>query len=214
MALGKTAIQQLYRKRARNYDFTANLYYLIGFREESYRKQAIAQLALKPGDTVVDIGCGTGLNFSHLRNAVGDNGHIIGVDLTDAMLQQARSRIETKGWHNIELTQGDAAQYHFPSPLHGVFSSFALTMVPEYESVIANAYDALPTGGRMVILDLKKPQHLPLWMTKIGVAISKPFGVSLDMADRKPWETLQRYFNHVTLTDCFGGFAYIAVAEK
>jgi len=214
LALGKAAIQELYRKRARNYDFTANLYYLIGFREVNYRKKAIAQLALNPGDTVVEIGCGTGLNFSYLRDTVGDNGHIFGVDLTDAMLQQAKDRISAHGWNNIELQHGDAALYQFPTPLHGVFSSFALTLVPEYESVIANAYNALQKGGRLVILDLKKSEHLPLWMTRLGVAISKPFGVSLDLGERKPWQTLHRYFKNVKVTDCFGGFVYIAVAEK
>lgn len=214
MALGKTAIQELYGKRARNYDFTANLYHLIGFREKSYRKKAILELALNPGDTVVEMGCGTGINFPYLRDAVGDSGNIIGVDLTDAMLQQAKQRVKSKAWKNISLVQSDAALYKFPSPLNGVFSSFALTLVPEYESVIANAYNALPKGGRMVLLDLKKPEHLPLWITKLAVAISKPFGVGLDLSNRKPWETLQHYFTNVSVSNSFGGFAYIAVAEK
>ena len=61
--LSKAAIAELYRKRARNYDFTANLYYLIGFREYAYRRMAVEALGLKRADTVVDIGCGTGLNF-------------------------------------------------------------------------------------------------------------------------------------------------------
>jgi len=63
MALNKYQIIQLYRKRAANYDWSANLYYLIGFREFKYRKMAIQQLQLQVGDTVVEIGCGTGLNF-------------------------------------------------------------------------------------------------------------------------------------------------------
>lgn len=63
MALNKDQIKELYVRRARNYNFTANLYYLIGFREYYYRKQAVKELNLKPGDTVVEIGCGTGLNF-------------------------------------------------------------------------------------------------------------------------------------------------------
>jgi demethylmenaquinone methyltransferase/2-methoxy-6-polyprenyl-1,4-benzoquinol methylase len=49
---------RLYRKRARHYDLSANLYYLIGFQEGKYRMMAIAALGLRPGDTVVEIGLG------------------------------------------------------------------------------------------------------------------------------------------------------------
>lgn len=63
MALSQSELKALDRKRSRWYDFTANLYYLLGFREWAYRKKAVAALNLKPGDTVVEIGCGTGLNL-------------------------------------------------------------------------------------------------------------------------------------------------------
>jgi ubiquinone/menaquinone biosynthesis C-methylase UbiE len=54
----------LYRKRAKRYDRSALLLYLAGFRHWAYRERAIQSLALNDGDTVVDLGCGTGLNFS------------------------------------------------------------------------------------------------------------------------------------------------------
>lgn len=95
MALGKDELTELYRKRARLYDWSAQLYYLIGFREWAYRKEAIRALRLVPGATVVEIGCGTGLNFSLLRKEVGETGRIIGVDLTDEMLR--RRVIESSG---------------------------------------------------------------------------------------------------------------------
>jgi len=60
MALTPEAVVDLYRRRARRYNLTANLYYLIGYREYAYRKRAVAALDLAPGDTVVEIGCGTG----------------------------------------------------------------------------------------------------------------------------------------------------------
>ena len=69
MALTRTQLRDLYRARAANYDFTANLYYLIGFREVGCRKQAVSALALHEGDTVVELGCGTGLNFPYLMQA-------------------------------------------------------------------------------------------------------------------------------------------------
>ena len=214
MALTKDQLKYLYRKRAANYDFSANLYYLIGFREESYRKSAVSALHLRPGETVVEIGCGTGINFKYLQEGVSNTGRIIGVDLTDAMLEKATARVKRRGWKNVEIVQSDAAAYRFPDEVHGVISTFALTLVPEYESVIERASRALSPGRRLVILDLKKPAKWPLWLVRSAVFITKPFGVSLDIADRKPWEKMKGYFSKVTVKDIYGGFAFIAVGEN
>ena len=72
--LTKGEVTGVYRKRAKNYNFTTQLYYLLGFRISSYREQAIKLLRLKAGDTVVDVGCGTGANFPMLQERVGQNG--------------------------------------------------------------------------------------------------------------------------------------------
>lgn len=214
MALRKDAVRDLYRERAGSYDIAANLYYLIGFREVKYREMAISALRLKPGGTVVEIGCGTGLNFQYVLQSIGKTGRLIGVDLTDAMLEKAKSRVEKNGWGNVHLVQSDAAKYAFSSGINGIYSTFALTLVPEYEEIIERASHALAAGGRFVVLDLRKPERYPTWIIKLGVAITRPFGVSLDLAERKPWEIMKKYFSNVTVTGIFGGFAYIAVGEK
>jgi demethylmenaquinone methyltransferase/2-methoxy-6-polyprenyl-1,4-benzoquinol methylase len=79
------AIIDIDNKRAASYDFTASLYYLIGYPEWKYRRIGFDFLGLTPGDTVVEIGCGAGLNFGLLEQAVGPEGCIIDVDLTEAM---------------------------------------------------------------------------------------------------------------------------------
>jgi ubiquinone/menaquinone biosynthesis C-methylase UbiE len=214
MALTKIQLRDLYRKRATNYDFTANLYYLIGFREVQYRKRAVSALGLKRGDTVVEVGCGTGLNFPYLLQSIGETGRLIGVDLTDAMLKEAMKRVQRNSWHNVELVEADAAAYVFPSGIRGVLSTFALTLVPEYEQVIDHAARALAVGGRLVVADFKKPDQWSRWLVKLGVLITKPFGVSLDLTDRKPWQVMRKYFAHVTVTEQFSGCVYIAVGEK
>ncbi|MHB1084865.1 MAG: class I SAM-dependent methyltransferase [Thiobacillus sp.] len=96
MSFTKTQLIDLYRIRAEWYDFSANLYYLIGFREAWYRKQAVSALGLKPGDAVVEIGCGTGLNFGYLRAALGEAGKVVGLDLTDAMLRKPNNVLHAK----------------------------------------------------------------------------------------------------------------------
>jgi demethylmenaquinone methyltransferase/2-methoxy-6-polyprenyl-1,4-benzoquinol methylase len=89
----KEYIIQTYRKRAANYDFTANLYYLYGYREWAYRRMAVEALKLNPRDTVLELACSTGINFPLFQGYIGSTGRIIGVDLTDAMLEQAQNRV-------------------------------------------------------------------------------------------------------------------------
>ncbi|VAX27810.1 hypothetical protein MNBD_IGNAVI01-219 [hydrothermal vent metagenome] len=211
MALNKEQIKDLYRRRSLNYDFTANLYYLIGFREQKYRKESVALLNLKQGDTVLEIGCGTGLNFPILFKGIGKEGKVIGIDLTDKMLEQAENRIRKNKWNNFELINIDAFEYLFEGKVNAVISTFALTMIPEYEKIIRNISRALEPGNRFVVCDFKKPDQYPDWLINLGVFITKPFGVSLDLADRKPWKDMEKYFLKVEVKEIFGGFAYIAV---
>lgn len=214
MTFSKKELQDLYRKRAGAYDFSANLYYLIGFREAGYRKKAVSELGLNTGDTVVEIGCGTGLNFSYLEEAIGNSGKLIGVDLTGAMLQKAAARTYIEGWENVDLVQKDAARYDFPENIAGVISTFALTLIPEYEVVIEKAAQALADRGKLVILDFKKPENWPLWLVKVFVMLTRPFGVTLDLAERKPWIELQRCFPRLSMTERYGGLVYIATGIK
>jgi demethylmenaquinone methyltransferase/2-methoxy-6-polyprenyl-1,4-benzoquinol methylase len=206
----------LYRKRAKRYDRSTLLLYLAGFHHWSYRKRAVEFLALCQGDTVVDIGCGTGLNFSLLQERVGPSGKIIGVDLTDAMLDQAAERVAANNWSNVELVKSDAANYDFPSGLDGVLSTFALTLVPEFDDVIRNGSSMLAPGKRFVVLDFKRPSG---WlMNKAAPLLAKlltgPFGGTFEMASRRPWLSLENYLALIQFTSLYMGGAYIATGKK
>jgi len=213
MALDKRSIALLYRKRAKRYNFSANAYYLLGFMEFAYRNIGVEALNLKKGDTVVEIGCGTGLNFSLLRKQVGPNGNIIGVDLTPEMLEEADKRIRRNGWQNVTLVQTDAAVYPFPEQIDGIISTFALTLVPEYNRIIQKGAAALSLGARFVIVDFKKPDKWPMWMIKLFVTLTRPFGVSLDIANRHPWESIDRYMTTAKFRELYFGALYLCVGE-
>jgi ubiquinone/menaquinone biosynthesis C-methylase UbiE len=206
----------IYRKRAKRYDWTTLPLYLIGFRHWTYRKRAVDALCLLKGDTVVDLGCGTGLNFSLLQEQIGPKGKIIGVDLTDAMLAEANRRVLAQGWLNVELVKSDAARYEFPAGLDGIVSAFALTLVPEFDEVVRRGAEALRFGKRFVVLDFKMPSRG--FMKEAAPALAKlmtgPFGGTIEMATRKPWQSLERYLTLAEFRDLFHGGAYIAVGEK
>jgi ubiquinone/menaquinone biosynthesis C-methylase UbiE len=206
-------VLHVYRRRARWYDVTSHLYWLIGYRVDRYRREGVEALRLAPGDTVVEIGCGTGHNLPLLERAVGSTGRIIGVDLTDSMLQQARRRVERAGWRNVELIQTDAARFEFPARVDAVYSSFALALVPEFDEVIRRAAAALAPGKRMVIVDLKAPGGWPPWLLRAAVRLVRPFAVTLGLAERRPWESLHRHFSDVTVERRYLGTTYIAMGE-
>lgn len=214
MAFTRPRIVETYRRRAARYDRTARLYRLLGFREGAWRRLAVQTLRLSPGDTVVDMGCGTGLNFPLLEERVGPAGRIVGVDLTDAMLEKARDRVDREGWANVELVRSDAADYAFPAGVDGILSTCALTLVPEYDDVIARGCDALRPGGRLAVFDLKEPACWPEWAIRAYVAISRPFAVTRDLGERKPWESIARRFPVHAMVELYGGAAYVAVGEK
>jgi ubiquinone/menaquinone biosynthesis C-methylase UbiE len=205
----------IYRKRARNYDLYAKLFPLVGFRQWTYREKAVQALHLQRGDTVVDIGCGTGLNFPLLQAAIGPEGAIIGVDLTDTMLAQARKRVQDKGWSNVELVQSDAAEFRFPTGVDGIISTYAITLVPEFDRVIRNGCRALKPGKRWAIADFKMPSNaLSPLAPLLALVLVRPFGGSIDLSSRHPWESIGRYMQNTHMQDFYMGFVYVIVGER
>ncbi|HJQ03691.1 MAG TPA: methyltransferase domain-containing protein [Jatrophihabitans sp.] len=209
---------EIYRKKAKHYDITSRLYPVPGYPERAQRHRALQALDLRPGASVIDIACGTGLNFPLIEKVIGPGGRIIGVDLTDAMLAQARGRIATNGWSNINLVQADAADFDFPTGIDAILSTYALTQVPECAAVIAHGAAALAEGGRWVVLDLKIPAMLPRWLVQLGTAPVRPITSIDQWINRRPWEVI-RAAMHEELADvswvelCFGT-AFVAAGSR
>lgn len=214
MTLTKDETRDLYRKRAKNYDWAVLIYRLFGIDINRYREETIKALALEPGDTAVEIGCGTGLNFAYVQRYIGPGGKLIGVDLTDAMLDVARERVDREGWRNVELVQADAAQWTMPEGVDAFYSTLALTLVPEFDLVIQTAARSLGNGGRLAVLDLKQPDNWPYWLVRFAAWLNKPFGVSVELADRHPWESIRRHLAEVMFKEFFFGALYLSVGEK
>jgi demethylmenaquinone methyltransferase/2-methoxy-6-polyprenyl-1,4-benzoquinol methylase len=108
----------------------------------------------------------------------------------------------------------DAAAYVFPSRVNAIISSFAITFIPEYENIVRNGAAVLAPQGRWVILDFKRSERWPAWLVRFAVPLVTPFGVAFDLAERHPWEAINKYLRKTSFRDLYGGAAYIAAGEK
>jgi demethylmenaquinone methyltransferase/2-methoxy-6-polyprenyl-1,4-benzoquinol methylase len=206
-----------YRKKARHYDVTSRLYPAPGYPQRRQRVRAVRGLGLKAGDTVVDMACGTGLNFALIEELIGPAGRIIGVDLTDAMLARAQDRIAANGWRNVSLEQADAADFVFPAGVDGILSTYALSQVPECAQVIAHGAASLTGRGRWVVIDLKVPDATPAWLADLGKAFARPFAAIDEWVIRRPWETIRAAMQEdlsVCWTELCFGTAFLAVGSR
>jgi ubiquinone/menaquinone biosynthesis C-methylase UbiE len=208
---------ETYRKKARHYDVTSRLYPAPGYPQRTQRRRAVQALGLRSGDTVIDIACGTGLNFPLLQKAVGPGGQIVGVDMTDAMLARAQDRIEANGWSNVSLVQADAAAFDFPAEVDAILSTYALTQVPECAEVIAHGAAALSAGGHWAVLDLKVPAGVPGWLAQFGTATVRPFASIDEWIMRRPWEAIRAAMREeladLSWTELFFGTAFLAAGS-
>jgi ubiquinone/menaquinone biosynthesis C-methylase UbiE len=142
-----TAVQTFYRYHAHVYDWT-RWAILHG------RKRAVARLGLRPESVVLEVGCGTGLNFRHVLDRLDpERGRLVGLDFSADMLRLARRRVASHGWKNVELVEADAARLDLGRRFDGILFAYSLTMIPEWRAAIDRAYEHLAPGGRLVVLD-------------------------------------------------------------
>jgi demethylmenaquinone methyltransferase/2-methoxy-6-polyprenyl-1,4-benzoquinol methylase len=207
-----------YRKKARHYDVTSRFYPAPGYPQRSQRLRTVQALNLRPGATVIDIACGTGLNFPIIEKIIGPGGQIVGVDLTDAMLAHARDRVKAHGWNNVRLVQSDAAEYAFPSRVDAIMSTYAMSQVPECAQVIAHGAAALSAGGRWAVLDLKVPASTPGWLIRLSTAVVRPHASIDEWIMRRPWDAIRAAMQHeltdLSWTELTFGTAFLAAGSR
>ena len=115
----------------------------------------LAFSGVKPGETVLDLGCGAGIDLLLAAKRVGSTGRVIGVDMTDEMLAKARDVIEASGHTNIEVRKGLIEDLPVDSDsVDWVISNCVIVLSPEKEKVFTEIARALKPGGRMLVCDL------------------------------------------------------------
>ena len=120
-------------------------------------RQVVPRLGLRGGESVLDVGCGTGHNFPYLLSAIGPRGRVIGVDLSEQMVSRARARIAAHGWQNALLAVGDAGDVGFiqPRSIDVVFCSLSFSILPDRLQALDAITRVLKPGGRLAVIDWK-----------------------------------------------------------
>ncbi|MCP4425019.1 MAG: methyltransferase domain-containing protein, partial [Chloroflexi bacterium] len=145
-----------YNRLSRWYDFIA------GSAEKKYRNIGLAKLNASAGEHILEIGYGTGHSVLALARAVGENGRITALDISEGMHAITQKRIQQAGLSDqVELHIGDALAHPIPpNSFDAVFMSFTLELfdTPEIPLILGKCYEALRANGRIVIVALiKKP---------------------------------------------------------
>jgi demethylmenaquinone methyltransferase/2-methoxy-6-polyprenyl-1,4-benzoquinol methylase len=201
-------VRVLYDRVAGLYDAWVAPYEIIGARR--LQRRAIAELRLSPGDTVVDLGTGTGWNLSLLADAVGPTGQVVGVDLSSEMLERARRRAGGAGRQNLSLVQADLRDFDLPASTAAVIAAFAMEMVPEHDHVVARLAAQAKPRARIALVGLREPPGWPEWAVRLGAMLNRPFGVDAAYRAITPWTSIGRHLTDAIHETALAGAVYLA----
>ena len=154
----KEAARASYNRLSQWYDRIA------GGSERKFREMGLDLLKASAGETVLEVGCGTGHSLLALSRQVGPAGRVYGLDLSEGMLTQARSRLDKNRmgpWTTLQC--GDAVHLPFPAEsFDALFMSFTLELfdTPELPMVLEECQRVLKQGGRLSVVALAKKKKL------------------------------------------------------
>ena len=143
------------------YNKISHVYDLLSERSEApMRKAGMGLLKAKPGESILEIGFGTGHNLVSLGKAVGPKGKVFGLDLSDKMARLTKENLAKAGLlERARIRCGDAAQLPYTTgSMDGVFMSFTLELfdTPEIPKVLSECKRVLRSGGRIVVVGMSK----------------------------------------------------------
>ena len=160
-AVNTDFVEKVYQNLAKVYDFA------YGPTLHPGRLKAIQKMAIRPGDSVLEVGVGTGINLLLYPRT----SRVTGIDLSSQMLDQARERILANGLRHCDVLEMDAAAMSYPDESFDVvYASYVISVVPDPVRVAREMYRVCRPGGRVVILNHFKSRH-PI-LSRIETAIS------------------------------------------
>ncbi|WP_269045441.1 class I SAM-dependent methyltransferase [Paenarthrobacter sp. Z7-10] len=182
----------------------------------------ITALAPRTGQQVLDVGCGTGLNFSLLQQRVGTSGTIVGIDRSADMLNMARRRATARGWNNVILVQADmvlldprsiAARIEESggsAASDAALATYSLSLMGDWTRAWANMTALLGPGGRLGVVDLQDPVGGARWLIPSARLACALGGSDITAA---PWRAIEQQCVNVLRGSARGGHLQIRTGD-
>ncbi len=195
---------EAYRSEAGRYDQRTDAF-------RSWRELLVERLPVRSGDTVLDVGCGTGLCMPLLQRKVGPTGSIVGIDASAEMLQVAAERVADQRWENVELITAPVAV----APIRGQADAAlfcAVHDVMQSPAALGNILDHLRPGAPIAAAGGKEPGPW-MWPMRPWVAnLHKPY-ISDFTGFGKPWELLASLVPDLQVRELAFGAGYLVLGH-
>jgi len=200
----RTAALAQYRQRAGVYDLE-----LMPF--EPVRRLAVGLLDLRPGQVVLDIGCGTGLSLPLLVSAVGRSGRALGIDQSPEMIERALARVESAAWQNVTLIGAPVEVAEIPIAADAALFHFTHDVLQQPQA-LANVIGHLKPGARVVATGLKWAPPWQAWANLFVLPAALRSVSSLAGLD-SPWRGLSSRLRNLQVQTLLAGSIYVARGE-
>jgi ubiquinone/menaquinone biosynthesis C-methylase UbiE len=210
----------------RRYQLLAPIYERTSGERSLYaaaRARAIELLQLRPAASVLDVACGTGMNFELIEQRIGPSGRLVGVDRSERMLDRARSRVARCRWSNVSLIEADVERLA-PDYLQelglsvpdaqfdAALCTLGLSVIPDWKSAWQATLALVRPGGKVAVMDGGYPSQPGAAGEVVALRPLVWLICRMYAADarRQPWEFVKQDTDHVT-SERFS-YGYVGVA--
>ncbi len=193
------------------YDAIAKWYDAAAQFTLSHRTDALRALGARDSERILDLACGTGINFESII-AANASGLLLGLDYSLGVLERAHERRKRNRWATVVLCLGDAAQLPFADgTFDRVLCTYALKAVPSYRQALDEVLRVLKSKGIFVVMDAKLSEGTTRFLNPLIRRMARSFLYDIG---RPLTEEIAQRFRNVQTTEYDFGHTFVSVAQK